>query len=114
MDAARATALVAESLDQLTLDLATAAEAGAAAAEKKEDGGNGDGEKKGGCKRVQLSNKSLSEEAAKVVAETLKGLGEGIEHADISDIIAGKHEDEALRVLEIGKEGGRERWREGV
>jgi len=114
VDAARATALVAESLDQLTLDLATAAEAGAAAAEKKEDGGNGDGEKKGGCKRVQLSNKSLSEEAAKVVAETLKGLGEGIEHADISDIIAGKHEDEALRVLEIGKEGGRERWREGV
>ena len=112
VDAARAIALVAESLDQLTLDLATAAETDVEKEEEENEGnGEKDGGEKGGCKRVQLSNKSLSEEAAKVVAEALKGLGEGVEHADISDIIAGKHEDEALRVLEIGKfrrEGGRE------
>lgn len=110
VDAARAAALVAESLDQLRLDLAKAADA-AAVIETKDEENEGNGGKKGGCKRVQLSNKSLSEEAAKVVADALRNLGEEIEHADISDIIAGKHEDEALRVLEIGKftrNGGKE------
>lgn len=49
---------------------------------------------------VCLSNKSISAEAAEIIGNRLKQLSE-VEVADISDIIAGRHEDEALRTLKL-------------
>lgn len=50
-----------------------------------------------GCK---LSNKSFSFSAAEILANKLKEFPDIIK-VDISDIIAGRHEDEALKVLEV-------------
>lgn len=47
-----------------------------------------------------MSNKSFNEEAATLIAEKLKTFT-NITSADISDIIAGKPEEEALKVLKI-------------
>ena len=49
---------------------------------------------------VRLSNKSFDNGAATKIAEYLENLS-GIITADISDIIAGRPEDEALRTLTI-------------
>jgi len=109
VDASRAAVLVEESLSQLSQDIANLA-AAATVAVSHEDSSGGEGARTASaraarmtCRRVQLSNKSLSEEAAIVVAKALLQLGQDVEHADISDIIAGKHEVEALKVLEIGQ-----------
>jgi Ran GTPase-activating protein (RanGAP) involved in mRNA processing and transport len=104
VDASRAAALVEESLSQLSQDIANlAAAATVAVSHEDSNGGEGALAARMTCRRVQLSNKSLSEEAAIVVAKALLQLGQDVEHADISDIIAGKHEVEALKVLEIGQ-----------
>ena len=50
--------------------------------------------------KIRLSNKSFSEGAASIIAERLSSFT-SLEIADISDIIAGRPEDEALRVLTI-------------
>lgn len=50
--------------------------------------------------RIRLSNKSYDEEAATVIAEALSRM-ESVTEADLSDMIAGRHEDMALRVLSI-------------
>ena len=47
---------------------------------------------------IRLSNKSYSLGAATLIAEKLRSF-ENLVVADISDIIAGRHEDEALQVL---------------
>lgn len=49
---------------------------------------------------INLSNKSFDNGAAEKIAEYL-GTLEGVTVADISDIIAGRPEDEALRTLNI-------------
>jgi Ran GTPase-activating protein (RanGAP) involved in mRNA processing and transport len=49
---------------------------------------------------INLSNKSFDNGAAEKVAEYVRSL-EGVTVADISDIIAGRPEDEALRTLSI-------------
>ncbi len=49
---------------------------------------------------INLSNKSFDAEAAEVLASKI-GTFENLSVVDISDIIAGRAEDEALRVLEI-------------
>jgi len=51
-------------------------------------------------KKVCLTNKSFSEEAAVVIAEVLASFP-SVESADLADMIAGRPEDEALRVLTI-------------
>jgi Ran GTPase-activating protein 1 len=53
----------------------------------------------GSVRSVRLSNKSYSESAALVIAEALRSM-EGVTDADLSDMIAGKPEEEALKVLE--------------
>jgi Ran GTPase-activating protein 1 len=50
--------------------------------------------------KIKLSNKSFGAAAASVLASRIKKLSD-IKVADISDIIAGRHEDEALSVLDI-------------
>lgn len=47
---------------------------------------------------IRLSNKSFGLDAATLIANTLKSFP-NVVVADISDIIAGRHEDEALQVL---------------
>ena len=49
--------------------------------------------------RVKLSNKSYSAEAAQVVKEALLACRESITDVDVSDVIAGRPEAEALEVL---------------
>lgn len=49
---------------------------------------------------IRLSNKSFGQDSAEVVAGVLREMT-GIKVADISDIIAGRHEDDALVVLKI-------------
>lgn len=49
---------------------------------------------------IKLSNKSFDQDAANVIATRLREF-QSIEVADLSDIIAGRPEDEALKVLEI-------------
>lgn len=49
---------------------------------------------------ICLSNKSFDNGAATKIAQYLESL-EGVKIADISDIIAGRPEDEALRTLTI-------------
>lgn len=49
---------------------------------------------------IRLSNKSFDAEAAQKIAEKLK-LFKNVSVVDISDIIAGRPEDEALKVLDI-------------
>lgn len=50
--------------------------------------------------KIYLSNKSFSFSAAEIIANHLKQFNT-IKYVDISDIIAGRHEDEALKVLEV-------------
>ncbi|OQR95756.1 hypothetical protein THRCLA_07598 [Thraustotheca clavata] len=50
--------------------------------------------------RISLRNKSYSLEAAKVLANFLKTIPNGLRVADLADMIAGRPEDEALLVLE--------------
>jgi len=52
-----------------------------------------------GVKKVQLSNKSITADAALVFGEFLDRFSDTINVADISDIIAGRPEDEALESL---------------
>lgn len=47
---------------------------------------------------IRLSNKSFSYDAALILSDVLRGF-RAIQTADISDIIAGRPEDEALKVL---------------
>lgn len=49
---------------------------------------------------IRLSNKSFDNGAATKIAQYLESL-EGVTVADVSDIIAGRPEDEALRTLNI-------------
>lgn len=49
---------------------------------------------------IRLSNKSFSPEAATCIAEVLRGF-KNIATAEISDIIAGRAEEDALRTLKI-------------
>lgn len=49
---------------------------------------------------IKLSNKSFDQGAAHVIAARLREF-KNIQVADLSDIIAGRPEDEALKVLEI-------------
>ncbi|GAQ91326.1 Ran GTPase-activating protein [Klebsormidium nitens] len=51
--------------------------------------------------KVVLSNKSFNQEGAQVVAAALAASKAQLTEADLSDIIAGQEEKEALRVLEI-------------
>jgi len=51
--------------------------------------------------KVQLSNKSITAEAAAVLGTFLDKLSEAVCIADISDIIAGRPEDEALETLRV-------------
>mmetsp|Transcript_25719 Transcript_25719/g.28048 ORF Transcript_25719/g.28048 Transcript_25719/m.28048 type:complete len:431 (+) Transcript_25719:98-1390(+) len=50
---------------------------------------------------IKLSNKSFDVEAATKIAEFFQQITSNIEVADISDIIAGRPEEEALKVLRI-------------
>lgn len=50
--------------------------------------------------RIRLSNKSFSVDAAEVISTRLSTF-KSITTADLSDIIAGRPEDEALRTLKI-------------
>lgn len=52
-------------------------------------------------KQVRFSTKSFGLEAAEVAAEALKAVAHSLTHADMSDIIAGRPEDEALQALRI-------------
>eukprot|EP00878_Enallax_costatus_P020701 GHUV01021891.1.p1 GENE.GHUV01021891.1~~GHUV01021891.1.p1 ORF type:complete len:429 (+),score=176.02 GHUV01021891.1:75-1361(+) len=52
-------------------------------------------------KKVRFSTKSFGVEAATVAAEALRAVAHSLEHADISDIIAGRPEDEALQALRL-------------
>ncbi|KAJ7528325.1 hypothetical protein O6H91_16G094800 [Diphasiastrum complanatum] len=55
-----------------------------------------------GCiSRVCLSNQSFGIDAAEVAAEFLSEIKETLIEADLSDIVAGRHEDEALKVMRI-------------
>jgi Ran GTPase-activating protein 1 len=49
---------------------------------------------------INLSNKSFSHPAAEILANYLQQHKDQIQILDLSDIIAGRHEDEALKVLE--------------
>jgi Ran GTPase-activating protein 1 len=49
---------------------------------------------------INLSNKSFSHQAAEILANYLQQYKEHVQILDLSDIIAGRHEDEALKVLE--------------
>lgn len=49
---------------------------------------------------IRLSNKSFDNGAAQKVSQYLESLS-NVTHADISDIIAGRPEDEALRTVRI-------------
>lgn len=51
---------------------------------------------------ISLRGKSYTEAGAKVIAESFLGrLSKSLKVADLADVIAGRHEDEALRVLTI-------------
>ena len=51
------------------------------------------------CRAIKLSNKSYGAKAAKAIAEKLASL-RGVKDVDVSDVIAGRPEAEALEVLE--------------
>jgi Ran GTPase-activating protein (RanGAP) involved in mRNA processing and transport len=55
--------------------------------------------------QLKIGNKSYDNAAAQKIADFLNTLDGNIEVADISDIIAGRPEDEALRTLSILSEG---------
>ena len=63
------------------------------------DSGGGDGGTKLPVGKVVLADKSYTDEGAAVIAAFLRPLAPGISRADLSDVIAGRPEDEALRVL---------------
>ena len=50
---------------------------------------------------IRLSNKSFDCPAAQVIGDALDKVESSIEIVDISDIIAGRPEDEALRALRV-------------
>ena len=50
-------------------------------------------------RKIKLSNKSYGAKAAKAIAEKLASL-RGVKDVDVSDVIAGRPEAEALEVLE--------------
>ncbi|KAF8069620.1 RANGAP1 [Scenedesmus sp. PABB004] len=52
-------------------------------------------------RKVRFSTKSFGAEAAAVAAEALRSVAHCLEHADMSDIIAGRPEDEALEALRL-------------
>ncbi|WIA30005.1 hypothetical protein OEZ86_000102 [Tetradesmus obliquus] len=51
--------------------------------------------------KVRFSTKSFGVEAATVAAEALRAVAGSLQHADMSDIIAGRPEDEALEALRL-------------
>ncbi|KAF6260413.1 hypothetical protein COO60DRAFT_1625705 [Scenedesmus sp. NREL 46B-D3] len=51
--------------------------------------------------KVRFSTKSFGVEAANVAAEALRAVASSLHHADMSDIIAGRPEDEALEALRL-------------
>jgi large subunit ribosomal protein L31/Ran GTPase-activating protein 1 len=51
--------------------------------------------------RVRLSTKSFGAAAASVAATALRNIAAHLSHADLSDIIAGRPEDEALEALRV-------------
>lgn len=51
--------------------------------------------------KVKFSTKSFGRDAALIAAKALQNVGHHLEVADLSDIIAGRPEDEALEVLRI-------------
>ncbi|GAB9466267.1 Ran gtpase-activating protein 2 [Globisporangium polare] len=50
---------------------------------------------------ITLRGKSYTEDGAQVIADAFLGRLKGLKVADLADVIAGRHEDEALRVLTI-------------
>lgn len=50
---------------------------------------------------IKLSTKSIGCDAAPVVAESIRNVANTLERADVSDIIAGRPEQEVLQVLQI-------------
>lgn len=50
---------------------------------------------------IKLSTKSIGADAAPVVAESIRNVANTLERADISDIIAGRPEQEVLQALQI-------------
>lgn len=50
---------------------------------------------------IKLSTKSIGTDAAPVVAESIRNVTNTLERADVSDIIAGRPEQEVLKVLQI-------------
>ncbi|KAI8468546.1 MAG: hypothetical protein J3K34DRAFT_8402 [Monoraphidium minutum] len=52
-------------------------------------------------KKVRFSTKSFGRDAAAVAARAIKAVSHCLEHADMSDVIAGRAEDEALESLRI-------------
>lgn len=52
-------------------------------------------------KKIRFSTKSFGRDAAHVAARALRSVAHCLEHADMSDVIAGRPEDEAIEALRI-------------
>ena len=51
--------------------------------------------------QIKLSTKSFGREAAAVASEAILNIADTLTHVDMSDIIAGRPEDEALEALRV-------------
>ncbi len=53
------------------------------------------------CFQIRLSTKSFGRDAAETAAKAIANVAASLEHADLSDIIAGRPEAEALEAMRI-------------